>query len=108
RVERRPDRRGEVELVLARVLAENINDIAGAVEALAKVLDSSPDDATLHERMVNLATRAGDWPRVAGSLRELGRLRGNTPERAREELRLAAAPRGRLRHPAGGPAARSL
>jgi tetratricopeptide (TPR) repeat protein len=95
-VERRPDRRGEVELVLARVLAEDIHDLTGAVDQLAKVLDASPDDAALHERMVNLATRAGDWPRVAASLRELGRLRGQSPERAREELRLATVLRDRL------------
>jgi tetratricopeptide (TPR) repeat protein len=96
KVERRPDRRGEVELVLARVLAENINDLAGAVEQLARVLDASPDDPAMHERMVNLATRAGDWPRVAVSLRELGRLRGQSPERARDELRLATVLRDRL------------
>ena len=95
-VERRPDRRHEVELVLAKVLAEDVNDLEGAVVQLARVLETANDDPALHDRMVNLATRAGDWPRVAASLRELGRLRGQSPDRAREELRLATVLRDRL------------
>jgi Tfp pilus assembly protein PilF len=94
--ERRPERKGEVELLLARVLAEDINDLAGAIEQLSRVLDQQPDDPAHHERMVNLATRAGDWARVATSLRELGRMRTQPPDRARDELRLATVLRDRL------------
>ncbi|MBP9204663.1 MAG: hypothetical protein KBG28_11910 [Kofleriaceae bacterium] len=96
-VEPRAERRAEVELTLTRVLSEDTGDLAGAVEQLAKVVEHSPDDLALHERMVGLATRAGDFTRVASSLREMGRLRGSGPERARDELRLAAVLRDKVR-----------
>ncbi len=80
-VEKRPQRRAEIELQLAGVLAENVNDLAGAIEQLTSVLAANPDDAQLHERVLGLATRAGDWPRATRALEELARLRGRRRRR---------------------------
>src|SRR5690606_12960049 len=46
-VESRPQRRAEIELQLAQVLAENTNDVAGAIENLERVVESKPDDVQL-------------------------------------------------------------
>ena len=94
--ESRPKPRAEVELQLAQVLAENVNDIAGAIENLENVIETNPDDAQLRERLLALCLRASDWDRAARELRILGRLRTTPPEKAREELRLGLMLRDRL------------
>jgi tetratricopeptide (TPR) repeat protein len=94
--ETRPQRRNEIELALAQVLAENVNDIAGAIENLESVVEANPDDPQLRERLLGLATRASDWDRAARELRVLARLRPTVQEKAREELRLGVMLRDRL------------
>lgn len=86
--ETRPARRKEIELQLAQVLAENVNDIAGAIENLEHVAESSPDDVGLRERLLALAIRASDWDRCTRDLRHLAKLRATPQEKARDELRL--------------------
>ena len=49
-VETRPPRRAEIELQLAQVLAENVNDLAGAIENLERVVEASPEDPRIAER----------------------------------------------------------
>ncbi len=94
--ETRPDRRSEIELQLAEVLAESTNDIGGAIESLERVVDSKPDDAPLRERLLGLCLRASDWERAVRELRALARMRPTPPEKAREELRLGLMLRDRL------------
>ncbi|MFN0248056.1 MAG: hypothetical protein ACKV2T_14290 [Kofleriaceae bacterium] len=94
--ETRPARRREVELQLAQVLAENVNDIAGAIENIERVLEAQPDDAQLRERLLGLCLRANDFERASRELRMLARLRPTPPEKAREELRLGLMLRDRL------------
>jgi tetratricopeptide (TPR) repeat protein len=95
-VETRAQRRAEVELQLAQVLAENINDIAGAIENLESVVEASPEDLQLRERLLGLCLRATDWDRATREMRVLARLRPTQPEKAREELRLGLMLRDRL------------
>ncbi|MEJ7603861.1 MAG: hypothetical protein WKG01_38630, partial [Kofleriaceae bacterium] len=94
--ETRPQRRHEVELQLAQVLAENVNDLAGAIENLERVVDASPEDVGLHERLLGLCMRASDWERAAKGLRMLAKLRPTPPDKAREELRLGLMLRDRM------------
>jgi tetratricopeptide (TPR) repeat protein len=95
-VETRPQRKAEVELQLAGVLAENVNDLAGAIEQLSSVLAANPDDLQLHERVLGLANRASDWPRAARALEALARLRSSPADKARDELRLGLMQRDKL------------
>jgi cellulose synthase operon protein C len=99
--ESRPQRRAEVELQLSQVLAENVNDIAGAIENLERVVESSPDDLQLRERLLGLCLRASDWDRATRELRMLARMRLLPQEKAREELRLGLMLRDRLNDRAG-------
>jgi len=95
-VETRTPRRAEVELQLAQVLAENVNDLAGAIENLERVVESSPEDPQLRERLLGLCLRASDWDRATRELRVLARLRPTPQDKAREELRLGLMLRDRL------------
>jgi hypothetical protein len=92
----RPQRRAEIELQLAQVLAENINDLAGAIENLERVVKTSPEDPQLRERLLGLCLRASDWDRASSELRALARLRPTPQDKAREELRLGLMLRDRL------------
>jgi len=100
-VETRASRRADVELQLSQVLAENVNDLAGAIENLERVVDGSPEDAQLRERLLALCMRANDFTRAAREIGALARLRPTLPERAREELRLGLMLRDRLADRAG-------
>lgn len=99
--ETRPHRRAEIELQLAQVLAENVNDIAGAIENLERVVETNPEDAQLRERLLGLCLRANDFERATRELRVLGRLRTTPQEKAREELRLGLMLRDKLNDRAG-------
>lgn len=94
--ESRPHRRREIELQLSQVLAENTNDIGGAIEQLERVVDANPDDISLRERLLGLCMRANDWERAVRELRALARMRPTPQERAREELRVGLMLRDRL------------
>ena len=94
--ETRPQRRAEIELELAKVLAEDVNDVAGAIENLERVVEASPEDVVLRERLLGLCLRVNDWARAARELRVLARLRPTPQDRAREELRLGVMLRDRL------------
>src|SRR5262249_37772474 len=83
----RPQRRAQIELQLAQVLAENVNDIAGAIENLERVVETSPEDPQLRERLLGLCLRASDWDRASRELRARARLRPAPQDKAREELR---------------------
>ncbi|MEZ4404667.1 MAG: hypothetical protein R3B06_31895 [Kofleriaceae bacterium] len=98
-VETEPAARAEAELLLARTLAEDLGDVGAAIEQVESVIVQRPSDPLLRERLVGLATQAGDWARVVRELRELARLRPNPLERAREELRLGRVARDQLRDP---------
>src|SRR5262249_37201729 len=86
----------EVELQLAQVLAENVNDLAGAVENLERVVESSPEDPQLRERLLGLCLRASDWDRATRELRVLARLRPTPQDKAREAPRRGLMPPARL------------
>ncbi|HWO22316.1 MAG TPA: hypothetical protein VNO30_26335 [Kofleriaceae bacterium] len=94
--ETRPQRRGEIELQLAKVLAENVNDVAGAIENLEHFAESNPDDVGLREQILALCLRANDWERAVRELKVLARLRPTPQDKAREELRLGLMYRDRL------------
>jgi tetratricopeptide (TPR) repeat protein len=95
-VESRPQRRGEIELQLSQVLAENTGDLAGAIEQLERVVQANPDDPHLRERLLGLCMRANDLERAIRELRQLTRMRGTPQEKAREELRLGQLLRDRI------------
>ncbi|HEV7554072.1 MAG TPA: hypothetical protein VGO00_01390, partial [Kofleriaceae bacterium] len=94
--ETRPHRRAEIELQLSQVLAENVNDVAGAIENLERVVQANPDDLQLHERLLGLCLRVNDWDRAARELKLLARARPTPQDKAREELRLGLMLRDRM------------
>ncbi|MGN6109123.1 MAG: hypothetical protein ACTHU0_28715, partial [Kofleriaceae bacterium] len=93
--ETRPQRRAEIELRLSQVLAENVNDVAGAIENLERVVAASPDDVPLRERLLGLCLRVNDWSRAVRELQRLAQLRSTPQDKAREELRLGLMLRDR-------------
>jgi tetratricopeptide (TPR) repeat protein len=103
--ETRPHKRAEVELQLSQVLAENVNDLAGAIENLEHVVDGSPEDIPLRERLLGLCLRANDFTRAARELGVLVTLRTTAQEKAREEMRLGLMLRDKLSDRAGAKAA---
>jgi tetratricopeptide (TPR) repeat protein len=98
-VETAPAARADAELVLARTLAEDLGDVVGAIEQVERVIAQRPSELPLRERLVGLATQAGDWPRVMRELREIARQRPGAAERARDELRLGRVARDHGRDP---------
>lgn len=103
--EQRPARRRQIELQLAQVLAENVQDLGGAIEQLEPVVEGNPDDIQLRERLLGLCIRANDWQRAIRELRSLARMRPTPQERAREELRLGLMLRDRMSDRPGARAA---
>lgn len=95
-VERDPARRAEVELALSQILAEDMDDIAGAIEQLEHVVASSPGDLALRERLVNLLVKGMSWSRAVDQLEALAPLRQSDAERAQDQQRIAAIYRDRL------------
>ena len=87
--EPRAAKRGEVELELSQVLAEQTGDVQGAIEQLESVVAANPDDLALRERLLGLCSRVSDHERAVRTLREIVRLRPTNQDKAREELRLA-------------------
>jgi tetratricopeptide (TPR) repeat protein len=96
KAETRPARRGEIELQLSQVLAENTGDLAGAIEQLERVVEQNSDDVLLRERLLGLCLRANDWDRATRELRTLARMRPTPQDKARDELRLGLMLRDRL------------
>lgn len=92
----RPHRKREIELQLSQVLAENTNDIGGAIEQLERVVDANADDVQLRERLLGLCLRANDWERAVRELRAIARMRPTPQDKAREELRLGLMLRDKL------------
>jgi hypothetical protein len=82
-VEQDAGRRADAELQLSKVLAENMDDVHGAIDQLERVIAASPHDAVHRERLIGLATRAQDWGRVVRELREIARLRAGRRARPR-------------------------
>lgn len=95
-VERDPERRAEAELTLSQILAEDMQDLAGAVTQLARVVAASPEDLELRERLIGLLLRVNDWQRAVREIREVEKRRGSNSERARDELRVAALLRDKV------------
>jgi tetratricopeptide (TPR) repeat protein len=91
-----PAARADAELELSQLLAEAMDDPAGAIAQLDAVLVQKPDDIELRERMVALLLRAGDAQRAVDEVRAIEKLRGAPPERARDELRIARLYRDEL------------
>lgn len=96
-VELDPEKRGWAELTLSEVLAENMDDIAGAIQQVEHVVTQSPDDLEVRERLISLVMRAEDHHRAVREIRELKRLRKSSAERARDELRVAGVYRDQLK-----------
>jgi Tfp pilus assembly protein PilF len=99
--ETRPNRKREIELQLSQVLAENTNDIGGAIEQLERVVNANADDVQLRERLLGLCLRANDWERAVRELRAIARMRPTPQDKAREELRLGLMLRDKLGDRAG-------
>lgn len=98
-VETAPAARAEAELGCRRTSADNLGDVVGAIEQVKRVIVQRPSELPLRERLVGLATQAGDWPRVMRELREIARQRPGAAERARDELRLGRVARDHGRDP---------
>jgi tetratricopeptide (TPR) repeat protein len=82
-------RRPQAELALSEILAENMDDLAGAIVQLEHVARQQPGDVSLRERLVDLMIRAGEHKRAAEELRQLERLRDSSGDKSRDLLRLA-------------------
>jgi len=91
-----PTRRAAAELTLSQILAESMGDTAGAIEQLAHVVQESPDDVSVRERLIGLLLRAGEVERAIDEVRALEPLRSGAAERARDELRIAGLCRDQL------------
>lgn len=100
-VEVDPRRRAEAELELSQILAEDIGDVTGAVRQLEHVVQQSPTDIDVRERLVALLMRASEYDRAVREIREVEKLRKSASERARDELRVAAIFREQLADPKG-------
>jgi tetratricopeptide (TPR) repeat protein len=83
------ERRPQAELALSEILAENMDDLAGAIVNLEHVARQAPHDIGLRERLVDLMVRAGEHRRAADELKQLERMRETSSEKARDLLRLA-------------------
>ncbi|HWM88053.1 MAG TPA: hypothetical protein VNO33_19505, partial [Kofleriaceae bacterium] len=64
-------RRGQAELALAEILAENMDDLSGAVAQLENVMRQAPADLSVRERLIDVLLRAGENRRAADELRTL-------------------------------------
>jgi cellulose synthase operon protein C len=95
-IEKRPQKRGEIELQLSQVLAEQTGDVQGAIEQLERVVEANPEDTQLRERLLGLCMRVSDWERAIRELRQIIRLRPTQQEKSREELRLAQLLRDKI------------
>ncbi|MCG8420679.1 MAG: tetratricopeptide repeat protein [Proteobacteria bacterium] len=95
-VETDADKRAAAELAFSETLAEDMDDVAGAIEQLEHVVARSPSDLDLRERLVSLLLRASRWQEVVTQIREIEELRVTPIEQARDELRVAAIYRDRL------------
>jgi tetratricopeptide (TPR) repeat protein len=88
-VERDPQRIARAELELAAVLAEKMGDPDGAIRALEKVLETTPENVEAHEKLIAVLGTKKDHERVAEEMSKLGARRGDRFERAKDELRAA-------------------
>jgi Tfp pilus assembly protein PilF len=91
--------RTEAELLLAQILAESMQDIAGAITQLENVVAATPLDVAARERLVGLLVRGECWQRAVEELAALRHLRASDRERAADRLRAAALLRDRLGQP---------
>ena len=66
-----PRARAEIDLKLAVVYAEQLDDTTGAIAALDRVLEVHPEDLSARERLVDLALKKDDPRRAADELAEL-------------------------------------
>ena len=94
-IEMEPELRANAELLLSQILAD-MQDLDGAIEQLEHVVEQSPDDLAVRERLVAIVIQSGDWQRAVSEIREVERLRAAANERANDELRVAAIFRDRL------------
>ncbi|HWM88887.1 MAG TPA: hypothetical protein VNO33_23715, partial [Kofleriaceae bacterium] len=98
-------RRGQAELALAEILAENMDDLSGAVAQLENVMRQASADLSVRERLIDVLLRAGENRRAADELRTLERLRPSSADKARDQLRLARLLRDKLGERGSGLAA---
>ena len=89
-------RRAEVELALSEILAEDMDDIAGAITQIQRVLEESPDDIAVRERLVGMLLKADDASGAVREIREIEKRRKNSAERARDEQRVASILRDKI------------
>jgi golgin subfamily B member 1 len=92
-----PELRAEAELELARILAETMDDVAGAALQLRAVVAQKPDDPALRDQLASLLLRAGDPQGAVEQLRQLERLRAHPVDKAREDIRIAEILRDQIR-----------
>ena len=85
-----PERRAACLDALARLLAERVGDVAGAIEALTKLAASEGAPADAATRLAKLLEQAGRYDELAAHLLEArGALSGNRREAIRLDLRRA-------------------
>ncbi len=95
-IETDPGRRAEVELALSEILAEDMDDIAGAITQIERVLEESPDDLPVRERLVGMLLKADDAAGAVREIREIEKRRQSSAERARDEQRVASILRDKV------------
>ncbi len=95
-IETEPGRRAEVELALSQILAEDMDDIAGAITQIQRVLEESPDDVAVRERLVGMLLKADDAAGAVREIREIEKRRKTPAERARDEQRVASILRDKV------------
>lgn len=95
-IETEPGRRAEVELALSQILAEDMDDIAGAITQIQRVLEESPDDLAVRERLVGMLLKSDDAAGAVREIREIEKRRQTPAERARDEQRVASILRDKV------------
>ncbi len=81
---------------MAAELADHLDDVEGAIQAVRLVLDMDPEYAPAYRELDNYYTRAERWDDLARTLQERTRLADSAEERAYLRVRLAEVLEGKL------------
>ncbi len=93
-IEVNPTRRAGAERALSHLLADSLDDLAGAIEQLEHLTQEAPEDVDSRSRLVSLLVKAKRIDEATAAIRGMAGLRSSDGQRARDELRIASLQRG--------------
>ena len=86
----------QAELTLSEILADNMDDLAGAIGQLESLVSRAPTEVAARERLISLLVRVGSFGKAAAQLGDLADSRDTDAARARDYLRIAEITRHRM------------